>query len=141
MNCTGAKAGSILIIDDDRLCCEILKTSIESHTDYSVQTCDSLVALGSVGRLSDFDLIILDYELEQMNGVEIAQYIDAFFPEKPAIVITGRSFVPVPDNRLPRSIRIFVSKSIGTDGIVEIVRHLKLRRREDLPTLPEHFYS
>ncbi len=129
MHRTETEAGNILIIDDDPLCCELLKSYIESRTSYAADACLSLADLGSIGMLADYDLIIIDYELEDMTGIEIAEYLDAFFPHKPAIVITGNSFLPAPSNHLPKSVRIFVSKSIGPEGVVEIVRELKVCRR------------
>jgi CheY-like chemotaxis protein len=106
----------IALIDDDkdfgRLMCHIAQSS-----NLPIDFYESLDQLGSVGLLGQYDVIILDYYLEKMNGIEIAQYIDTFFPGVPAILTSAEAFIPM-DKDVPHCVHSFISKACGPVSIL-----------------------
>jgi two-component system response regulator HydG len=80
----------VLIIDDEVDICALLKRFLE-RKDYTVDTChkgeDGLrkIAKGS------FDLVITDFRLPGLSGLELLKEIKALKPSMPVIVITGYS--------------------------------------------------
>ena len=65
----------ILLVDDDRDMCESLSDVLTLDSNYNVSyTTDPLQALEMVKK-GDFDLIIIDYKMPQMNGVELLKRI------------------------------------------------------------------
>jgi DNA-binding NtrC family response regulator len=124
MDCSIDKQNRILIIDDDESYCLLLKNALlRSAQNVRVDFVPSLEELGSVGHIRAYDLIILDYALEKMNGLEIAEYIDAFFPDKPAIIVSGVQYFEPESRGLPAAIKAFVPKSSGITAITNCVNH------------------
>ncbi len=79
---------AILFVDDHevlaRLSCEILEMQgFRAVSAYSAQD-----ALDKFKR-ERFDLLVTDFRMEGMNGLELAKRIHASNPEVPVIIVTG----------------------------------------------------
>jgi CheY-like chemotaxis protein len=79
---------AILFVDDHellaRLSCEILEMQgYRAVSAYSAQ--DALDKF----RSQKFDLLVTDFRMEGMNGLELANQIHASSPEIPVIIVTG----------------------------------------------------
>ena len=69
----------ILIVDDDRDTCRLMAETLEKAGYLAFYSYDGKAALDKI-RSSKYDLILLDYILPDMNGLEIlkkARQIDA----------------------------------------------------------------
>ena len=80
---------NILVVDDSQLLLEVLKSLLEPG-GYHVVTVDSgLKALEHLNR-NNFDLVICDIEMPQMDGLELLERIkNTIAVEIPVILITG----------------------------------------------------
>ncbi len=79
---------AILFVDDHellaRLSCEILEMQgYRAVSAYSGQ--DALNKIKS----QKFDLLVTDFRMEGMNGLELAEQVHASSPEIPVILVTG----------------------------------------------------
>jgi DNA-binding NtrC family response regulator len=79
---------AILFVDDHevlaRLSCEILEMQgYRAVSAYSAQD-----ALDKFNR-EKFDMLVTDFRMEGMNGLELARQIHATNPEVPVIIVTG----------------------------------------------------
>ncbi len=79
---------AILFVDDHellaRLSCEILEMQgYRAVSAYSAQ--DALDKL----KGQKFDLLVTDFRMEGMNGLELAKQVHASSPEIPVIIVTG----------------------------------------------------
>jgi DNA-binding NtrC family response regulator len=79
---------SILFVDDHevlaRLSCEILETQgYRAVSAYNAQD-----ALDKFKR-EKFDMLVTDFRMEGMNGLQLAQEIHATSPDIPVIIVTG----------------------------------------------------
>ena len=77
----------ILLIEDDVAYAEEF-IYFAAKQGLKIQTVNSLKALGSVGAIQKFDLVMFDYHLPDVSGFEIAEYCEAFFKNKPVILIS-----------------------------------------------------
>ncbi|HEX7356746.1 MAG TPA: response regulator [Ignavibacteriaceae bacterium] len=80
----------ILIIDDDETLCNVIGEELDQE-NYSV-TCslsgrDGLEKL----RLDNFDLVILDNQMPEMDGYEVLLEIRNINPSLPVIIITANT--------------------------------------------------
>lgn len=93
MSVTAASEGrattfSLLIVDDDEQILKVLARLL-AEEGYHVSTAsDPLTAL-SLLRASPFDLLITDYRMPEMTGLELIRDARRFYPELVAILITG----------------------------------------------------
>ena len=79
---------AILFVDDHevlaRLSCEILETQgYRAVSAYSAE--DALQKFDK----EDFDILVTDFRMEGMNGLELAREVHARRPETPVIIVTG----------------------------------------------------
>ena len=107
----------MLLVDDDPVFCRIMKEAAASE-GYELDAFDSLLSLGYLGHLRNYDAIILDYYLEHLSGIEIAEYLDQFVVDIPAIMISCRTIGEEEIAKVPSCIRSFVSKNKGYSAIL-----------------------
>ena len=107
---------SIAIIDDDQDFGDLAEY-LGGELGLNVLHFGSLTELGSVAVLGQFDAVVLDYNLEHITGVEIAKYLEAFFPWIPAILISGDNSVSKKTD-LPKCVNSFISKDCGVMNII-----------------------
>lgn len=85
-------SGHILIIDDERAICDGCRLGL-SESGYTVDNCltgqEGIRALQS----ADYDLLLLDMKLPDMNGMDILRKIRKDKPDMYIIVMTGYSTV------------------------------------------------
>jgi len=79
---------AVLFVDDHevlaRLSCEILEMQgYRAVSAYNAQ--DALEKF----RREKFDILVTDFRMDGMNGVELARKIHATSPEVPVIIVTG----------------------------------------------------
>ena len=84
------KPSRILVIDDQA---DLLRTIslMLGHLGHECVSCpDPIEALDVIGREQDnIDLIITDYSMPGLSGLEIIDYCTEHFPKLPVVLITG----------------------------------------------------
>ena len=79
---------AILFVDDHevlaRLSCEIL----EMHGYRAVSAFNAKDALNKFEK-EDFDILVTDFRMEGMNGLELAKHVHEKNPQVPIIIVTG----------------------------------------------------
>lgn len=106
----------LVLIDDDPLFGNIMVRCARAH-GADIDYFSSLMEMGSIGRLSEYDAAIVDYDLGNMTGIEIAEYMQVFFGDTPMVLVSSldrRRDVPV---TWPRNVRKFLLKQAGYDAI------------------------
>jgi CheY-like chemotaxis protein len=108
----------LVLIDDDPTYCTIM-SRIAGEENISLTTFTSLEEMGTVGRLADFDVALVDYDLGGMNGIEVGEYINSFFKNKPMVLVSGSNRKDLLSKKWPPSIKAFVCK---TEGYRQVLR-------------------
>lgn len=118
---------AILFVDDHevlaRLSCEILETQgYRAVSAYSAH--DALEKF----KREKFDILVTDFRMEGMNGLELARQIHASNPNVPVIIVTGYGHVDggkdvnvcLPKEQmfpaLLEKIKIYLAESEGTNA-------------------------
>ncbi len=113
----------ILVIDDDPTFRDLIRT-VGHRLKLPVTTIASLEEMTSFAALKDYDIAIIDFNLERFCGVEIAEYVEVFFKSLPVLIISGEFLDPSAASRWPSCIKKFVHKSFGPYAILQ--RSMKL---------------
>jgi DNA-binding response OmpR family regulator len=80
----------ILVVDDDKNLCSVLHASLEQD-NYLVEIAhDGVDALQRL-QLYAYDLVILDWDLPLMNGIDICRKMRASGGQAPVLMLTGKS--------------------------------------------------
>ncbi|MGE0173245.1 MAG: response regulator [Oligoflexales bacterium] len=110
-----SKTGRIVLIDDDRSFGYVMQhyaSKFQIELDYYA----SLEELGFVALLGNYDVAIVDYDLGAMNGVEIGNYLGAFFNRMPMLLISGTTRTD--ENIMDGGVRQFMHKKLGPERIL-----------------------
>ena len=79
---------NVLVVDDDIAVCRILHRML-SDEQYTVQTCQSVSdALGAIEQ-KPFDVYVMDYNLPDGSGLDVADRIRSKGSQAPIILISG----------------------------------------------------
>ncbi len=88
MAAPGNKGFRILVVDDEPLVCDSVSRLLVSDGHEVTATTSATEALSLVEK-SRFDLVIVDYEMPVMGGIELAGRIRALLPDQRIIMITA----------------------------------------------------
>jgi two-component system response regulator YesN len=101
----------ILIADDDEDLRAVIRLFLESNT--SCEVCGEAVngadAIEKAEKLNP-DVILLDYAMPDMNGIETGVVLKAMMPEVPVILFTGDDSFAIQTAAMSAGIRIVSGK-------------------------------
>jgi DNA-binding NtrC family response regulator len=125
-----SRAGTILIVDDEAAIRESLQTLLEME-GYSVETTEN----GEEGltRIAEhpYDLVLLDYALPGMNGIEVLQEIRERDPQLSVIMITAYGTVENAVKSMQTGATNFIQKPWDNEKLLADVRAAVARRRAE----------
>jgi CheY-like chemotaxis protein len=81
-------ATNILVVDDDRLNRQLISKVLRQEGYQVVEACDGALAL-EILQMLRFDLVITDFVMPKLNGIEFVEQIHTLQPRTPIIFITG----------------------------------------------------
>jgi DNA-binding NarL/FixJ family response regulator len=116
---------SVLIVDDSYVVIKVMRDFFESLTDWKIagEAGDGVEAIRKVVVLKP-DVILLDFSMPDMNGIETACILKKMLPDVHIIVFT--MYDAALGSRLCSAVGVdlVVSKADGLNGLVKAVNHL-----------------
>lgn len=109
-----AVARRILYIEDDEQLCALFKTSLQLD-GYKVSTATTGKKGIAAHRKKPFDLVVVDYLLPDMDGLEVAQKLMSRTPELKIVILTGKGSEKIAARALDMGILKYIIK--GGEGI------------------------
>jgi two-component system response regulator HydG len=79
---------SILVIDDEQDACDLLAAALDHDGANTVSTTSAQAAFDLVSS-GDFDAVLTDLNMTEMDGLNVCERIHAINPHVPVIVVTG----------------------------------------------------
>jgi DNA-binding NarL/FixJ family response regulator len=114
----------ILVVDDHALVREglhqVLKSLDEGVDVLQAGNCMQGFAFAQIHR--DIDLVLLDYHLPDMNGIEALAVFGERHPELPVVVLSGSANIQIMRQVLQAGASGFVTKSSLSDELLQAVR-------------------
>ena len=83
------KGATILLVDDDSAVREVTASILEDLGYVVLHVGSGGAALDILDRQSKFDLVLLDFAMPGMSGIEVARQIQSKYPTIPILFITG----------------------------------------------------
>jgi DNA-binding NarL/FixJ family response regulator len=116
---------SVLIVDDNQRIRKVMRRYFETLPDWKVggEAGDGAEAVQKATELKP-DLILLDFSMPNMNGVEAASVVKKILPDVHIVVFT--MFDDALGSRLVSAVGVdlIVPKSEGLTGLVKAVQHV-----------------
>ena len=83
------KGSIILLVDDDHAVREITASKLREYGYVVLEVGSGGAALDFLGEESNIDLVLQDFAMPGMNGMEVARQVHSRFPTIPVLFITG----------------------------------------------------
>ncbi len=129
---------SVLIVDDEQLACEHAK-SVLSEVGIESEICaNGKEALEMIklrhGRREDYNLILVDWLMPEMDGIELTRKIREILGNETAvIVLTAYDWYEVEDEAVQAGVDTFMSKPLAAANALYEFQQAFLRKKQTLP--------
>ena len=126
---------SVLVVDDDEVAMEhaklvLDKAGIAAETVLSGREAIEMVKLRHARR-NPYSLIILDWKMNEMDGVETARQIRAVTGDETAIVVlTAYNWDDVLDEAMAAGVDCFIAKPILVDNILDQLKEIFKKKQK-----------
>ncbi|SDZ79886.1 PAS domain S-box-containing protein [Desulfuromusa kysingii] len=122
---------TILVVDDEESISSLIKNMLERYGYQVTSTSSSSEALMIFARDPGlFDLVITDYTMPQMNGIDLATELFKICPDLPILLCTGFSDINSTEKALEIGIKSCINKPMQADQLALSVRQLLDRMPE-----------
>jgi CheY-like chemotaxis protein len=122
---TGSARPTILWIDDFEPGLTLYKRMFEDF-GFKVLTANSGEAGVDLASLNHIDVVVTDYELPGMNGLEVATSMKALNPDTPVLLFSGSPLVPL---RAGRVVDAFCDKAGPRGDLLAAIHCLLYAKR------------
>jgi len=110
----------LLVVDDEAIVGKRLKPSLEKH-GYEVETLgNGRSAIERIGK-KDFDIIITDVRMDDVDGMQILEHVMAKSPRTKVIIITGYATVELAREALIKGAFDFIAKPFKPSDLRVII--------------------
>jgi DNA-binding NarL/FixJ family response regulator len=122
-----AQGARILVVDDNATMRRSLRTLLESHDHWKVcdEAADGKEAVAKFDK-NKFDVIVLDFQMPGMNGLDTAKQISSRSPSTPILMVTLHHSAQLAEQARKVGIRGMCPKSdIGcvVEGVTTILEN------------------
>jgi CheY-like chemotaxis protein len=111
---------TILYIDDETDQ-RMFLTALLEYRGFRVRTAGCALDALELIATERFDVVIIDYDLPEMTGAQLAQEIRAFEPSARVILFSGRAHLPAGELTY---VDVHITKGSLLDSIIENIRGL-----------------
>ncbi len=123
-----------LYVDDDPLLLDLAKEFLEGENeDLSVTTCTSAREVLNMLRAKPFDVIISDYQMPAMSGIDLLKELRSHGIDIPFILFTGKGREEVVIDALNNGADFYLNKGgnprVQFTELENLVRHMVLKRQ------------
>lgn len=83
--------GKILVVDDNKSNLLLLESILDIAGFHYITSTNNPCEVAELHRKYDFDLILLDYRMPDMNGLDVLKNLPHYRNYLPVIMLTGQS--------------------------------------------------
>ena len=102
---------TVLVIDDEPEACELLAAALEANGAQVTATSSPGAALDKVSE-GDFDVVLTDLNMREMDGLVLCERIHAINPHVPVVIVTGMTTIDAARAAMKAGAYDFVTKPI-----------------------------
>lgn len=79
---------NVLLVDDEQGYLNVLSNRLSRRAIHATKAFSGTEAI-QILRKTDFDVVVLDLKMEDMDGIEVLKVIKRMIPDLPVIILTG----------------------------------------------------
>lgn len=122
-------APHILFVDDEHLLHTLFERLFTRH-GMRLTSCSNAIQAIETLKKASFDLVITDFKMPDMDGLELLAYIRQEHPDLQVIMITAHANVQHAVRAMQNGAIDYIPKPFATEELVERVRAALARRQE-----------
>jgi len=132
----------VLIADDDPAICTLINTVLKKGPYYIVTCNDAESALVAIGREEPFDIIICDFMLPGISGIDLVQRLrsDPKTKRKPILMISGHTNYAMDGRAKDAGANYFLNKPFTIsqlrNAVTQLIMHPNVDPSEALSEVP-----
>ncbi len=123
--------GRILVVDDEAAVLHFFQKALQRAGFEVTSTVSGEAALEWIAQ-QEFDLALLDLQLQNMSGLDIMEQLQQQWPATPVIIITAHASLETAVKALRRGVHDYLIKPCSIDELQNSVRAGMLRRELEL---------
>lgn len=127
----------ILILDDEAEHADMIQQFLERYRFSAEATTLPETALALLGE-AKYDLVITDYKMPEMDGVEFLERARALYPNLPVIVVSGVMNMPELLRVASKRVNYVLKKPIEIEELISAVREFVDPVPDDIPMIVCH---
>lgn len=127
----------IAVVEDDLAFSAELEEFLGA-AGYTVSSYDSSQKFLAALRQSECDLLIVDWSIPDLSGIEVLEYIRKFHPDMPAIMLTARAENIDIVRGLQAGADDYVSKPVDPDVLALRIKSLLRRSKGEVKNVSEN---
>lgn len=116
----------ILIVEDERRMVELLRKGLQEQGHTVVAAFDASDSIG-LAQTCDFDVVLLDVMMPQMNGFEVTRALRELNVRAPIIMLTARDAVPDIVRGLDSGADDYITKPFSFEELLARLRAVRRR--------------
>ena len=130
----------ILVIDDDDTV-RTLVSDMLSQMGLEVSSAENGVKGMDLFLKNRFDLVITDFDMPDMNGIELAKKIKKIYPHTSVILMTGRQKAEIQATLSGNSVDLTLFKPFSLVEFKDTIRKISVREEANFISNPERKLS
>lgn len=120
----------ILIVDDEQDYCDVMEMILVTH-GYNVETCnDGNEALRKMIS-KNFDLVLTDLMMPNMDGTELLKNIKQLYPKTEVIMMTAYGTIEKAVETMKQGAFTYIIKGNSPESLMEEIETLKRRKQKN----------
>lgn len=123
--------GTILIVDDEATVLHFFQKALQRSGFQVTGAASGEAALEWIKR-QEFDLALLDLQLQNMSGLDIMEQLQQRWPATPVIIVTAYASLETAVKALRQGAHDYLIKPCSSDELQNSVRAGMLRRQQEL---------
>jgi DNA-binding response OmpR family regulator len=127
----------IAVVEDDLAFASEMEEFLGA-AGYTVSSYDSSQKFLAALRQSECDLLIVDWSIPDLSGIEVLEYIRKFHPDMPAIMLTARAENIDIVRGLQAGADDYVSKPVDPDVLAMRIKSLLRRSKGEVKNVSEN---
>ncbi len=124
---------NILIVDDEEEVLRALKRTLERAKEFDANISLASDAEEAKDKLSgnDYDLVLSDYNMPKMNGVQLLQWVKDEFPDIVRIIITGYSDLETARDAINQAnVHNYIEKPWDNKALTDTIHQTIVRKKQ-----------
>jgi two-component system response regulator HydG len=131
-------SGRVLIVDDEQSMCELIDAALARrgyHTDWRTSADEAFEMLEG----QDYDVVLTDISMRDMNGLELCERIVNMRPDVPVVLVTAFGSMETAVGAIRAGAYDFITKPVEMDALALVVERAVQHRtlKEEVKRLRE----